>query len=143
MHQSRLQRAAFAGAMMLGAAVASAQAPSDVVGCYVAKPALTYSATGGPEREDSSWASVQLSEDGKARRPLLPRRYDRSSSWLLGNDTLVATFFDGLVGWRLRLTRAPHGWTGEATYLTDVIVVGLKPYQHALTLTRRSCAPSA
>jgi hypothetical protein len=113
------------------------------VGCYVARPALTYSAMGGPEGGDTTWADVQFSAHGEARRPLLRSNLDRNSSWRIKDDTLIATFSDGLVGWRLRLTRVPQGWSGVAKYLSDAYVVGRPPYQHPITLTHRSCADPA
>jgi hypothetical protein len=127
------------GALIFGVGAAQAQNSTRVVGCYIAKPALTYSATGGPERGDTAWAYVQLSANGMARRPLLRNDADRRSSWLIQGDTLVATFHDGLVGWRLRLVHAQRGWRGLATYMSDALVVGQPPYQHKITFTRRSC----
>lgn len=124
-----------------GFSQACAQDTPQVVGCYLAEPPLTYSAAGNLERADSSWSHAELMADGTARRPLLRRNYDRSSKWRVAGDTLHVTFLDGLVGWQLQLTPAPKGWTGRATYITDVVVVGggWSPPQHRITLTRRSC----
>jgi len=143
MHKRGLRSAVLVGVAILAGRVAHAQNTSRVVGCYVAEPALTYSATGGPERGDTSWAYAQFSANGKARRPLLRNDVDRNSSWRVEGDTLHVTFHDGLVGWRLRLVRVPRGWSGLATYLTDVRVVGRPPYQHPIILTRRACAAPA
>ena len=140
MHERGLRSVVLVGALVLVGREAHAQNTSRVVGCYVAKPALTYSAAGGPERGDTSWAYAQFSANGQASRPLLRSDLDRNSSWKVVGDTLHVTFHDGLVGWRLRLTHVPQGWSGLATYLTDVHVVGQPPYQHPITLTRRACA---
>ena len=126
---------------LLGIRQAGAQDTTQVVGCYLAKPALTYSSAGNLERGDSSWSHAKLLANSKAQRPLLRRDYDRSSKWRVEGDTLHVTFHDGLVGWRLKLTQAPKGWTGRATYLTDVRVVGWSPPQHRISLTRRTCGP--
>ena len=140
MHKRQLRSAVLVGAAILVGREAHAQNTNRVVGCFVAQPALTYSATGEPEHGDTSWAYAQFSANGKVRRPLLRSDVDRSSSWRVEGDTLHVTFHDGLAGWRLRLTRVPQGWGGLATYLTDVRVVGQSPYRHPITLTRRSCA---
>jgi hypothetical protein len=142
MHKRGLWIVLLVGAAIFVSCEAHAQNPGGIVGCYVAKPALTYSATGGPERGDTSWAYAQLSANGKARRPLLRSDHDGMSSWRAEGDSLHVTFHDGLVGWRLRLARVPQGWSGLATYLSDAIVVGQPPYEHQITLTRRSCARS-
>lgn len=115
-----------------------------VEGCYVANPALTYSATGKPEHGDSSWALVRLSAYGLTERPLLKDHFDRRSSWTFDHDSLRVTFSDGLVGWRLRLVRAADGWNGTATYMSDAFVPGRLPYQHPIKLRRVACrVPSA
>lgn len=64
---------------MLGIRQAGAQDTAQVVGCYLAKPALTYSSAGNLERGDSSWSHAKLSADGKAQHPLLRRDYDVKS----------------------------------------------------------------
>jgi hypothetical protein len=143
MHKPGLQSVVLIGALFLVGREAHAQNTSRVVGCYVAKPALTYSAMGEPERGDTSWAYAQFAANGQVRRPLLRSDLDRRSSWKVEGDTLHVTFHDGLVGWRLGLTRVAQGWSGLATYLTDVHVAGQRPYQHPITLTRRSCAAPA
>ena len=129
---------------LFGISQACAQDIPEVVGCYLAEPALTYSAAGNLERGDSSWSRAELLADGTARRPLLKARYDRGSTWRIEGDTLHVIFVDGLVGWRLQLTPSLNGWTGRATYITDVVVVGggWSPPQHPITLTRRSCGPT-
>jgi len=138
-----LRCAVLVGGLLFGVGVSAAQGRTQVIGCYVAKPALTYSATGEPERGDTSWAYAQLSANGIARRPLLRANVDRRSSWRVEDDTLHVTFSDGLAGWRLLLARAPQAWTGVATYLSDVRVVGRPAYRHPITLMRRSCAAPA
>lgn len=65
---------------------ALAQLPTTVdrfqpVGCFLASPALTYSAFGNVEGRDTSWAILRLSRDGRARRPLLRGDRDRRSGW--------------------------------------------------------------
>jgi hypothetical protein len=133
----------FTAAMLCAISQACAQEPPQVVGCYTAEPALTYSSAGNLERGDSKWSYAELSVDGTARRPLLKPHYDHNSKWRIEGDKLHVAFHDGLVGWQLELTEAPNGWTGRATYLTDVRVVGWSPPQHQITLTRRSCTPKS
>src|SRR5688572_25110511 len=115
---------------LLGIAQACALESEQVAGCYVAEPALTYSAEGKLERWDSSWSHATLLADGKAKRPLLKRNYDQISEWRIQGRTLHVTFADGLVGWQLRLKSAPQGWAGRATYITDAPEVGAPPFQH-------------
>jgi hypothetical protein len=55
-------------------------------------------------------------------------------------DTLHVRFSDGLVGWRLALTKSRQDWKGIATYLTDVVVAGAQPTQHPVVLERRLCS---
>jgi hypothetical protein len=138
-----LRGAVLIGTLTFGVRVADAQGTTLVIGCYIAKPALTYSATGEPERGDTSWAYAQLSPKGVARRPLLHANVDRRSSWRIEDDTLHVTFSDGLAGWRLQLVRAPQGWTGLATYLSDARVVGQPAFRQPITFARRSCAAPA
>jgi hypothetical protein len=137
---SRKLRAILVGAL-LGIAQACALEPEQVTGCYVAEPSLTYSAEGKLERWDSTWSYATLSAGGKARRPLLKRNFDhdRMSEWRIDGRTLHVTFADGLVGWQLQLEQAPKGWAGRATYITDAPLSGATPFQHPITLTRRSC----
>jgi hypothetical protein len=137
---SRFDAVVLAGALF-GIQSACAIKPSQVVGCYLATPALTYSAEGKLERGDSSWSHVQLSDNGKARRPLLRPTRDQRSDWRVDGNMLHVTFSDGLVGWQLQLTEAQDGWRGRATYVSDVRVVGggWSPPQHQITLTRRFC----
>jgi hypothetical protein len=133
-------RTIFLGAL-LGIAQACALEPEQVAGCYLAEPALTYSAEGKLERWDSTWSYARLSADGKARRPLLKRNFDHDqmSEWRIEGRTLHVTFADGLVGWQVQLEQAPKGWAGRATYITDAPEVGAPPIQQPITLTRRSC----
>ena len=105
MYKRGLRRAALIGVTVFVGSEARAQDTTQVVGCYVAKPALTYSATGALERADTSWSYAQFSPNGKARRPLLRSAVDRRSSWTVEDDTLRVTFSDGLAGWRLRLVQ--------------------------------------
>jgi hypothetical protein len=114
-----------------------------VLACFTAQPALTYSFTGAPEGADTSWSVVQTLPDGSVRRPMLRASLDRRSNWSLIGDTLALTVHDGVVGWRLMLTRRPGGWVGSGTYLTDAIVKNAKPAQRVFTLTRRTCRGSA
>lgn len=119
------------------ASVAQSPAPE---GCYVATPALTYSATGNPERGDSSWAVLHLRESGVARRPLLQPRIDARSAWRIAGDTLELIVSDGLAGWRLALLPSAEGWVGIGRYLTDVRVDGpYEPRSVRFSLQRRPC----
>ena len=123
-------------------ALASGSRPrvgGEPAGCYRATPALTYSATGAPERDDSAWAIVRLFPDGKARRPLLTPWEDGRSAWTFKNDTLHLRLFDGLVGWTTTLTTTATGWRGTAEYLTDVIVAGRPPFRRSIVLERQPC----
>ncbi|HJQ55200.1 MAG TPA: nuclear transport factor 2 family protein [Gemmatimonadaceae bacterium] len=118
---------------------ASAQSAPLVVGCYVTTPALSYSASGTPEKGDTSWSHLKLSANGVARRPLLRNVLDARSSWSVHHDSLSVTLSDGLAGWRLRLTPLKDGWGGTATYLSDATMAGRAPVQRAMHLTRESC----
>lgn len=113
------------------------------VGCYVASPAMTYSATGEREQGDSAWAVVRLDSGGVASRPRLAARNDNRSKWTLRHDTLEVLLFDGLVGWRSTLIATTAGWAGTAQYLTDAIDLSRPPYRWPETLTRRKCGPAA
>jgi len=46
-----LRCAVLVGGLLFGVGVSAAQGRTQVIGCYVAKPALTYSATGEPKPE--------------------------------------------------------------------------------------------
>lgn len=130
-------------ALVVSCSVASMAQSRDTEGCYFATPALTYSASGNPERGDSSWAVLHLRASGVAIRPLLRKGNDARSTWRWVGDTLELIVSDGLAGWRLALTPTADGWVGTGSYLTDVLVVG--PYERPrvrFTLERRSCAPT-
>lgn len=134
--------------ILLGAGCAHHVAPSvanrrEPIGCYVAAPALTYSATGAPERGDTSWALVRFDADGRATRPLRRLADDLRSSWRVEGDTLHATFTDGLAGWSLRLTADAAGWSGTALYLTDAIAVGVEPLRQQIVLSAHACSGPA
>jgi len=114
------------------------------IGCYRSTPGLTYSASGAPERGDSSWSILQLHEGGTAGRPLLSKGRDARSQWRLAGDTLRVVLSDGLAGWRLALTRTSAGWIGVGTYLTDVVVAGgYEPPRVRFLLVRQPCAEAA
>ena len=114
--------------------------------CLRARPALTYSAApGAPERGDSTWAIVGLLSDGRVTRPLLPPRHSRRSQWRMAGDTLRLRVSDGLVGWDVAAVPDSSGYSGVATYLTDVIVRGALPYRIPVFLHNTVCptAPPA
>lgn len=108
--------------------------------CLRSRPALTYSAaSGAPERGDSSWAIVGLFADGRVTRPLLPpQRYDRST-WRMQGDSLHLRVFDCLVGWNVAAVGDSLGYTGIATYLTDVVVAGAQPHRIPVHLEPTPC----
>ena len=120
-----------------------AQGGGPPVGCYVASPALTYSATGVPERGDSTWAAVRLDSGGRARRPLRPVLGDNRSRWRFESDTLHLLVSDGLAGWRLSMIATRDGWTGIGEYLSDAAGVGWVPPRIHFTLQRIRCAGPA
>ena len=111
--------------------------------CLWSRPALTYSAApGAPDRGDSSWAIVGLFADGRVSRPLLPpQRYDRSK-WEIRGDTFHPRVFDGLVGWDVAAVRDSLAYAGIATYLSDVVVAGMRPHRIPVRLEPTVC-PSA
>jgi hypothetical protein len=89
---------------------------------------LGYSASGAREQGDSAWYVLQLDDSGTVTRPLFPRRqremWTRRSTWKTKGDTLLVRVLDGLVGWGIALWPSGNGFSGSATYLTDVRVEG-------------------
>jgi hypothetical protein len=124
--------------------------PRPVDGCWRADPALGYSAGGVQESDADSRRVLVLHPGGAVTRPLLGRptvraahgedvRWAERSGWARDGDTLHVRVFDGLVGWRLALTRVGAGYAGTATYLTDVVVRGQPPHRIAVRMTRMRC----
>jgi hypothetical protein len=111
------------------------------VQCLRFKQPLGYSASGAREQGDSVWYVLQLADGGTVTRPLFPKRqreqWTRLSRWTTKGDTLLIRVSDGLVGWDISLRRGGDGFTGVATYLTDVRVDGWIPPRldvHAATI---------
>lgn len=125
------------GAAACATATGNAVAPATLAGCWRATPPLTYSATGGPERGDSSWAFLLLERNGRASRPLVAPGRDAMSTWRLSLDTLVVVLGDGMVGWRLHLRDEGTRWGGTGEYVTDVVQPGVRaPVRRRVELVR-------
>ena len=105
--------------------------PEATAQCLRFKQPLGYSASGAREQGDSVWYVLQLADGGTVARPLFPKRereqWTRSSRWTTKGDTLLIRVSDGLVGWDISLRKARDGFTGVATYITDVRVEGWAP----------------
>lgn len=109
--------------------------------CLRFKQPLGHSASGAREQGNAAWYVLQLADSAIVTRPLFPKRegerWARLSRCTTKGDTLFIRVFDGLVGWDLALRREGHGFTGVATYLTDVFVAGWVPPRidvHAATI---------
>lgn len=116
--------------------------------CLRFKQPLGYSASGALEKGDSAWYVLQLEDSGRVTRPLFPQRrremWTRRSRWTAKGDTLLIRVFDGLVGWDISLWREHDGFTGVATYLTDVRVAGWIPPRVDVSAAAIKCpAPPA
>ncbi len=99
--------------------------------CLQFEQPLGYSFSGAREKGDLRWYVLQLGDSGSVTRPLFPQKdrewLKRSSRWSIKGDTLLVRVSDGLVGWDVALRRHRPGYSGVATYLTDVIVDGRIP----------------
>jgi hypothetical protein len=108
---------------------------------------LGYSASGAREQGDSAWYVLQLDDSGTVTRPLFPQRqrerWTRKSRWTPKGDTLLVRVFDGLVGWDVALWPSAKGFSGSATYLTDVRAVGWVPPRVEVYAARIKCPTSA
>jgi hypothetical protein len=116
--------------------------------CFRFKQPLGYSASGAREQGDAAWYVLQLGDRGTVTRPLFPQRqrevWTRRSRWTAKGDTLLIRVSDGLVGWDISLWRERDGFTGVATYLTDVRVAGWVPPRLDVSAATIKCpAPPA
>jgi hypothetical protein len=122
--------------------------PEATVQCLRFKQPLGYSASGAREQGDSIWYVLQLADGGTVTRPLFPKRerdqWTRGSRWTTKGDTVRIRVSDGLVGWDISLRPGRNGFTGVATYLTDVHVEGWAPPRlDVLAITIKCPAPPA
>ena len=115
--------------------------------CFRFEHPLGYSASGAREQGDSAWYVLQLDDSGTVTRPLFPRRqremWTRRSTWKAKGDTLIVRVLDGLVGWDVTLWPSGKGFSGSATYLTDVRVEGWVPPRVDVHAARIKCPTSA
>jgi len=115
--------------------------------CLRFEQPLGHSASGAREQGDSAWYVLQLDPSGTVTRPLFPRPEremgTRKSSWTAKADTLLVRVSDGLVGWDVTLWPSGKGFSGSATYLTDVRVEGWVPPRVEVHAARIKCPTSA
>jgi hypothetical protein len=115
--------------------------------CFCFEHPLGYSASGALEQGDSAWYVLQLNDNGTVTRPLFPPRqrelWTRQSRWTPKGDTLSVRVLDGLVGWDVTLWPSGKGFSGSATYLTDVRVEGWVPPRVEVHAARIKCPTSA
>lgn len=99
--------------------------------------------TGDNALLDSTWAYFRLDSAGRASRTMLGRDSSRwrNSQWQADGDTLTVRLTTGTYGWSLVLVKnLPNGgYTGTATYLTDVATSGWSPSQLPITVRPSPC----
>ena len=70
-----------------------------------------------------------------AEAQLIPDR----SKWEIRGDTFHLRVFDGLVGWDVAAVRDSLGYAGIASYLSDVVVAGMRPHRMPVHLEPIAC----
>jgi hypothetical protein len=140
-------------AIAVSAADLTSSAFADTAQCLRFKQPLGYSASGAREQGDTKWYVLQLGDKGTVNRPLFPERqrerWARGSRWTAQGDTVLRQWTtgnnlrihvsDGLVGWDISLSPGRDGYSGVATYLTDVEAAGWIPPRMEVSAIAISC----